>query len=142
MTNTTTATKITVATDMRADLAYACIGPRYTEEYGRAELIPYAETVIAEEVVAAFGMTDRLDALQVALSDAAGSAWVAAAIRIGTEMGYEVDAVDTRDARVLDTQTRTYADEDGGDTIEREIWQAAHDAITIGQDDDENWGVW
>lgn len=108
-----TPTAITVAIDMEADLVMAGAGPRFD----RADELEAAEdaedTAAVEEIEAAHrAEVARLTAL-----------WTDAAIRIGAERGFAVEV--TAD---LGRRTSTPAGDDG-DTVEREIWQAAHDAI-------------
>lgn len=96
---------LTVTVDMEHDLAEAGQLP-YVDDYD--------------------GDYDALLADRTELVEPMAAAWVAAAERIGLEWGYHVDAVATRDASVTWTHTE---DADSLDTVERQIWQAAHDAI-------------
>lgn len=96
---------LTITVDMEADLTEAGALPDY-DDYD--------------------GDYDACDAARAKIVEPMKAAWITAAIRIGMERGYHVDAIATKDQSIEWTST---PDEDSLDTIERQIWQAAHDAI-------------
>lgn len=72
------------------------------------------------------GDYDAYDAAVAKIVGRLGAEWVAHAERIGKEWGWHVDAVITKDASYPKTFTEDPSGD--GDSIERQIWQAAHDA--------------
>lgn len=105
-------TAIVITEDVSATMAEAMSGPKFAADYDQA--------------TASDAELERVEAAQAAGEADYAARWIQAAGRIAAERGY--------DAQILLTSehhrgTRTVAVD--GDTVEREIWQAAHDATDL-----------
>lgn len=81
---------------------------------------------------------------QQQLADDYGDLWERTAAAAAAERGYTAETVATERGDVLATMTSTYrdgADPDYDESVEQEVWQAAHDRIGVGVVEGR-WQVW